>query len=77
MDLDFTGINVFRYGTGKVKASLPDRKPYCQYCRWIRHNYGLDRAECVLTGEFLLEFKHSIGAECPIEWDGKEDDIEY
>lgn len=65
------GCTDFYKGTAIIKGRLPTSRPYCQYCvPWCKHNFGLERAECLLTGELLLDYKKSIGNECPFKWEG-------
>ena len=73
-DNNVTGGYVdFIEGTAIIKASLPTKNRACRYCRWCKHDYGLDREICLLTGEYLLDFKRSIGVDCPVEWDKLEE----
>lgn len=71
-------VTDFIVGTGLITASLPANNPCCRYCRWSKHDYGLDRELCGLTNEYLMEFKKAIGKDCPINWEMPDlEDIEY
>ena len=69
------GCADFIEGKATIEASLPVNNPYCKYCRWCKFDYGLDKAICLINKKDLPDYKKSIGAECPVEWQLTDEDI--
>ena len=66
------------YKKGKINLTvcLPEKKPYCQYCIiGLSYNQAFDRYVCRLTGELILDPKHSIGDGCPVEWEDDDESV--
>lgn len=65
--------SVLKYRMGKLEmiVRLPEKRPVCQYCRFIHWESGIRRATCILTDEMLIDFEVRIGGEMPDSLGGK------
>lgn len=62
----------FLYGEAHIKQALPFKKPYCQYCIFLKYQSGYDRFCCSITNEWILDHKRQRGDECPFTWREKD-----
>lgn len=61
---------VIKYTKATVEIYFPDGHVCCDLCP-LMETYA--RKQCRRTGEYLLDSK-TVGAWCPLKYDGKEDD---
>lgn len=60
------------YTTGTVGIGFPEDDVCCYWCPLMTTDYGSKRERCSKTGEILLSPKHTIGFQCPIIFESKE-----
>gem|GEM_PF-2295702 len=59
-------------GEATIKAALPAKAPYCQYCTYISYQQSYDRHSCRITGEWILNYKKERGEQCPFIFEMEE-----
>lgn len=69
------GVDRYTVGTLACKIGFPFDRVRCQYCPFCRSEHDYNRFRCLVTNEILLDVFHTIGYDCPIEFekDGKEE----
>ena len=63
------GISYYTRAT--VEVAFPEDKVCCQWCHLMTRDPNL-RDVCGKTGEILLAPKHTIGVDCPLNFEMKE-----
>lgn len=53
--------------TGEITVYFPNGKKVCQYCIYLKEEYGLRRFLCLLTHEYVLNPFSKRGVECPLK----------
>lgn len=62
------------YTKASVVIGFPEDDVCCHWCPFLASDYKLDREVCKKTGEILLAPKHTIGYNCPLNFNMKEND---
>lgn len=58
-------------GTANIQAYLPAKRSTCQYCKYIGNHHAFDRYFCIVTDEWLIDYKRGRGEQCPFVWTGE------
>lgn len=64
-----SGCVNYAHGTTTVTAHFPKDRITCQYCKFVRYEYGVCAIRCGITDEPLPYFKDRIGYDCPLDFD--------
>ena len=68
---DFSrGVSYFT--KAKVEIGFPEDDVVCWWCPLMSSEYKTGREYCKKTGEYLLASRHTIGVNCPLEFEVKE-----
>lgn len=62
------------YTSATVGISFPEDDICCYRCPLMGTEYKPDREYCKRTGEYLPAPRHTIGFECPLKFENKEND---
>lgn len=69
-----SGVSYYTKATAKVPVYFPENHVACQYCRlFCRYEDAFQRYSCRLTDEWLLDVKHGVGENCPLEFSENSD----
>lgn len=58
------GVSWYSYKTAQITVGFPEGDECCHWCKYIKKTTGIDRKECVLTGDIIYN-EHLIPPECP------------
>ena len=68
-------VNGVRFYTkANVEISFPETDICCYRCPLMYTEYGTKRERCGRTGEILPAPRDSIGFDCPLKFESKEND---
>ena len=67
------GVDFYTTGYAVGPVHFPEDKVFCQWCPFCRNEDSLRRWKCLLTGEYLVYPFQSVGNECPVVLDVKEE----
>ena len=62
----YNGVGYYTKAT--VEIGFPEDDICCHWCPLMASEYKPDRAYCKKTGEYLLAPKHTIGVNCPLNF---------
>ena len=62
------------YTTATVEISFPEDDVCCYRCPLMATEYKPDREYCRRTGEYLPSPRHTIGYNCPLNFNKENDD---
>ena len=62
----------YTHGRLEMRVNFPEDRTVCQWCPYCRSEESLKRWKCLLTGELLVYPFLTVGGECPIEFENKE-----
>lgn len=65
-----SGVSYYTFATAKI--GFPEDDLCCMRCPLMASEYKPDRAYCKKTGEYLLAPQHTIGEQCPLEFEHRE-----
>lgn len=65
------------YTKGVVEVGFPEDDTCCRWCPLMGMELKIDRAYCKRTGEYLVSPNFSVGMNCPIMFEGKEEENVY
>lgn len=66
------GVSWYSFRSGVIRVGFPEGDECCHWCRFIKKTNGIDRKECLLTGD-IIYCEHIIPDECPLKSEFKED----
>ena len=64
------GVSYYTRATAEI--GFPEDDVCCHWCPFLTSDYRLDRERCGKSGEVLLAPKHTIGFNCPLNFQEKE-----
>ena len=64
------GVSYYTKATAEI--GFPEDDVCCYWCPFLMRDYGLDRQRCGKTAEVLLAPRHTIGVNCPLKFEDKE-----
>lgn len=68
------GVLEYAHGQVVVDVYFPNRQCVCKWCPlFLRYEEAFKRYSCRLTGEWILDPAHEIGAKCPIVMERKDE----
>lgn len=70
---EFTN-GVSYYTKAMAEICFPEDDVCCYRCPLMTVEYGSKRERCSRTGELLLAPKYTIGYDCPLKFENKEND---
>lgn len=72
MNMD-NGVQSYATGTAEVEIHFPNKDCAYRWCwLFLKYEENYKRYSCRLTGEWILDPYHQIGAECPLKFKKEE-----
>ena len=65
---------IIKYSEAILPVGFPADKIACQFCPLLRRDKESGAARCWKTGEFLFNINGTIGLECPLIFNNKEEE---